>query len=551
MTRLRWGRWAPLLMLAGMVAACQAVTGDPTPPPGLEPAPTEARASCDDSAIRLVDRGAGIHGAIVTDTLHMGGATASVTCTEPATQSLAGLPGGRAEQQTPQSLYSLMVIRYPLFTWLYILSRRADGDTCIVDTSAECVAEVSDLPDDFDVKKDLPGDVEPVIPAGRDASGTPVATDTAPGAAANPQPRDGATGVTVDAPLLSWSNDPRAVSYDVYWGTKRALDPDAALGTPHNTAATAVSIQRPGATAAEQKLAVKTTYYWRVDAKNDRGTTKGDVWSFTTIEPPYVVENPQPRDGATGVTVDAPRLSWSASPLAASYDVYWGTTRALDADAALGTPHNTAATAVTIQRPGATAAERRLAGETTYYWRVDPRNDAGATPGVVWSFTTGAAPPPGATPPPPAETPPPPPAEPPSPPAEPPPAPSVSIADASFPEGNGRLVTQQGYTTPIWEPTTTRYSVEVTLSAPARQELNNWVSYRLIKGTARKSSDYLGLGGTNRRFAFRPGTTSHSLSVYLVGDLDKEGDETFHVHLNPLGMTCGRCGATITIVDDD
>ena len=27
-----------------------------------------------------------------------------------------------------------------------------------------------------------------------------------------------------------------------------------------------------------------TKYYWRVDSKNDRGITKGDVWSFTTCE---------------------------------------------------------------------------------------------------------------------------------------------------------------------------------------------------------------------------------------------------------------------------
>jgi hypothetical protein len=27
-----------------------------------------------------------------------------------------------------------------------------------------------------------------------------------------------------------------------------------------------------------------TTYYWRVDATNENGTTTGDVWSFTTLE---------------------------------------------------------------------------------------------------------------------------------------------------------------------------------------------------------------------------------------------------------------------------
>ena len=93
------------------------------------------------------------------------------------------------------------------------------------------------------------------------------------------------------------------------------------------------------------------------------------------------------------MTVDGPLLSWAASARATSYDLYWGTGKNLAADADLGTPVQTTATAVTIRRPGATAAERTLAGETTYYWRVDAKNDAGVTKGGVWSFTTGEAPP--------------------------------------------------------------------------------------------------------------------------------------------------------------
>ena len=34
--------------------------------------------------------------------------------------------------------------------------------------------------------------------------------------------------------------------------------------------------------AAEQMLTPETTYYWRVDAKNDHGAFRGNVWSFTT-----------------------------------------------------------------------------------------------------------------------------------------------------------------------------------------------------------------------------------------------------------------------------
>ena len=252
-----WTRWSPLLMLAGILAACEpSVTPGPapTPAPAPAPAPAERQATCNDSAIRLLDRGAGIHGAIVADTLHMGGAAAPVTCAEPANRSLlAGLSiPDDWTAQVQQSQYYLIVIRYPGGNRLYVISRRGDGTACVVDTNDECVARVSDLPDDFDLR-DLPDDVAPTIPAGRVAPAAPVATDTAPDAAGEPQPRNEATGVTVDAPLLSWSAGPRAASYDLYWGTAKDPAADAALDTPITTSYTAVTIRRPGATAAERR----------------------------------------------------------------------------------------------------------------------------------------------------------------------------------------------------------------------------------------------------------------------------------------------------------
>ena len=434
--RRRWTsiRWAPLLALTATLAACgPAVTptdAPPAPASAPTPAPTEPRATCGDSAIRLLGRGAGIHGAIVADTLHMGGAESPVTCADPANLSLeAGLSipdDYTAQAQQSQSQYYLIVIRYISGNRLYVISRRGDGTTCIVDTNDRCIAQVTELPDDFDLQ-DLPADVAPTIPAGRPAPELPATT--APAAAGNPQPRDGAAGVAVETLLLSWSAAARAASYDVYWGTGRNLAADAGLGTPIATTSTATTIRRPGATAAERRLALGTTYYWRVDTKNDQGTTRGNVWSFTTADqaapappggggytPPVVspptaapaaAGNPQPRDGATGVAVETLLLSWSAAARAASYDVYWGTGRNLAADAGLGTPIATTFTATTIRRP---------ALGTTYYWRVDAKNGRGTTTGNVWSFTTAdqAAPPPpgggGYTPPvvspPPAEEPP-------------------------------------------------------------------------------------------------------------------------------------------------
>ena len=280
-----WARCVPLLILIGLLAACAepAVPAKATPSPAPTPTPA-TEASCADSAIRLSDReDASVHGAILDDTLHMGGATAPATCTEAANLSLLAafsIPDGRTAQ-VQQSQYYLIRIQYPNRTLLYIIKRRVDGTACVVDTNDICVATVSGLPDDFDVS-DLPDDVPQRIPAGRDAPEPPATTDTAPDAVENPYPTNQATGVTVDAPLLSWAASPRATSYDLYWGATKDLAADDELGTPINTPDTAVSIPRPDATAAERRLAGDTTYYWRVDAKNNAGVTRGNVWSFTT-----------------------------------------------------------------------------------------------------------------------------------------------------------------------------------------------------------------------------------------------------------------------------
>ena len=171
-TSLRRTQWALLLTLTAILVACgAAVTPEPTAPPAQTP--TARQATCDDSAIRLPDRSAGIHGAIVSDTLYLGGATAPATCTDPTAQSLlAGLStsDGRTAQ-VQQSQYYLIVVRYPAGNSLYVLSRRVGGTNCVIDTNDECVAQVTDLPDDFDLE-DLPEDVAPTIPAGRPAPPT-------------------------------------------------------------------------------------------------------------------------------------------------------------------------------------------------------------------------------------------------------------------------------------------------------------------------------------------------------------------------------------------
>jgi Carbohydrate family 9 binding domain-like len=102
---------------------------------------------------------------------------------------------------------------------------------------------------------------------------------TTPGAAGNPQPANGATGVQMVA-KLSWTPATTAVSHDVYFGTDKEAVQNATKTSPEfkgNKAAGAESYD-PG------KMAWHSDYYWRVDAVYATNTVKGLVWSFTTAD---------------------------------------------------------------------------------------------------------------------------------------------------------------------------------------------------------------------------------------------------------------------------
>jgi regulation of enolase protein 1 (concanavalin A-like superfamily) len=90
-----------------------------------------------------------------------------------------------------------------------------------------------------------------------------------PSAPTSPTPSSGDTGVAMSA-SLSWSAL-GATSYDVSFGTTNP-PPQVATGL------TTASYRPPS-------MAGNTRYFWRVVARNSRGTATGSVWSFTT-EPP-------------------------------------------------------------------------------------------------------------------------------------------------------------------------------------------------------------------------------------------------------------------------
>ena len=176
-----------------------------------------------------------------------------------------------------------------------------------------------------------------------------------------PSPADKATGVSINADL-DWSDVAGATSYDVHFGTNTS---PPLLG--HSSTSS----------FALDTLAYSTTYYWQIVTQTGVAPVAGPVWSFTTaLQPSAAPSSPSPADGATNVPVPV-QLDWADAARAAFYQVLLGT----DPTKPLGFL-GTAATS--------TWGPLDLTPGTKYYWQIVATNDAGQTPGPVWSFTTAA-----------------------------------------------------------------------------------------------------------------------------------------------------------------
>jgi hypothetical protein len=192
-----------------------------------------------------------------------------------------------------------------------------------------------------------------------------------PAQAANPAPTDGALDVNPAAVTLSWSAASGATGYDIFLDT---------VNPPNGK----VSNNQAGTSFPTGLLADSTQYFWRVNSRNAAGATTGAVWTFTTLAPvpPGQATNPNPADGANDVNSAAVTLGWGAASGATGYDVFLDTA-------------NPPVQKVSSSQAGTSFAAGALAGSTQYFWRVDSKNGAGTTTGIVWTFTTLAVPPPG------------------------------------------------------------------------------------------------------------------------------------------------------------
>ncbi|MEX0988371.1 MAG: sulfatase-like hydrolase/transferase [Bacteroidales bacterium] len=174
----------------------------------------------------------------------------------------------------------------------------------------------------------------------------------------SPVPKNGATNVKGDQ-VLNWTSEYNSTSHDVYFGT---TNPPPLAGNQTS------GDFNPGL------LSGNTTYYWRIDEKNQHGTTQGNTWTFTTgstlAEAP---QNPFPEYNAAQVRKNTV-LHWNKSDYASYYKVYFG----------IGEVEHVADVYKEEYEPG------YLKSNSVCFWRIDAVNHDGVvTTGTPWAFTTG------------------------------------------------------------------------------------------------------------------------------------------------------------------
>src|SRR5205814_652388 len=112
-------------------------------------------------------------------------------------------------------------------------------------------------------------------------------------------------------------------------------------------------------------------------------------------------------------------------------------------------------------------------------------------------------------------------------------APSVSVNDVSVTEGNGAAV-----------------NATFTLSLSAASGQNVSVHYATADGTGTAPADYGALPPA--AITFRPGQTTKTVSVAVLGDTLDEPNETFTVNLSaPTNATVSDAQGQGTITNDD
>ena len=201
----------------------------------------------------------------------------------------------------------------------------------------------------------------------RDPLNTPILLDGAQQRVFNKVQMVAATNVTVL--LAQFSDNIYAISLD----GSVAFGPTEVYNTLNGTILTNLPFS-----ATVQSLSGDQTKLFRYNAS----ATNLVIYDMSTIAPvsgPSLV--PTPANGSV-VSLPLTNLSWTVSPFALAYDVYYGTNQAQVA----------AATAASAQYLGRVTAlempfSQALNPGSNYYWRVDVVGFSTTNTGTVWSFT--------------------------------------------------------------------------------------------------------------------------------------------------------------------
>jgi hypothetical protein len=120
----------------------------------------------------------------------------------------------------------------------------------------------------------------------------------------NPSPANGATGLPLTGNTASWTNGAGATQIEIWFGEIGNL-----VQVYNGAPITSVSL------APFEPLDYNTSYGWQIKGKNDTCTVAGPIWSFTTLQDPFLSEFCDDFANLNNWTIVGPLglTNWSAS----------------------------------------------------------------------------------------------------------------------------------------------------------------------------------------------------------------------------------------------
>ncbi|MEM8484045.1 MAG: T9SS type A sorting domain-containing protein [Bacteroidota bacterium] len=192
-----------------------------------------------------------------------------------------------------------------------------------------------------------------------------------PGIPAPESPANGTNNVVLPTAQLVWSTASNALNYNVQVATSSDF-----TGLILDAAAL------PATTTTTPDLAGGTTYFWRVQANGEGGTGDwSNAYSFSTEQVGSIPDTPvlsAPMDGAVDQVTSNLLLSWQNAAGASTYNMQLSTVSdfSLIAQESGGISTNA-------------AAVFELAGNQTYFWRIQASGPGGLSEwSIPYSFTT-------------------------------------------------------------------------------------------------------------------------------------------------------------------